>query len=245
MSSYNPPAPYPVLVHSYLPSISSSAHQSPEQQRPIQTYEHLPSDAISNSNWNTLPRAENALIFVGGLGDGPHTIPYVRTLATHLFGSALLPLSSRYSVFEARLSSAFSAFGHASLAQDARELADLVRYLRVTLGKKKVVIMGHSTGCQDCMEYATRFLAEFRGDAEEEMKASVRVDGLILQGPVSDRQAIAMAEDPAEVKACLETAEEMVRQGRATDVIPTGKMPAGWNKVPMTAYRWISLAGVG
>lgn len=226
-------APYPVQVHSYLP-------QPPD--RPVQVYEHLPSPPFPTQQ----PAPENALVFIGGLGDGPHTIPYVRYLASHLLSSSQPSASSpspsssaRYSVFEARLSSAFSAFGYASLAQDARELADLVRYLRRGLGRRKVVLMGHSTGCQDCLEYATRYLVAAADDEE------VRVDGLVLQGPVSDREAIAMAEDRGEVEACLRVAEGMVKAGMGHEVLRKEELPRGWRGSPVTAYRWCSLAGVG
>ncbi|SPQ22512.1 80a9b6ba-82a8-4414-ab4e-adc9996cb143 [Thermothielavioides terrestris] len=157
-SSITLPPPYPVKVHSYLPlssSTSSPAH-------PLQAYEHLPDYDAQASPPSTQP-PPNVLVFIGGLGDGPHTIPYVRHLATYLSSSSNnnnnTPATAsgspapRYRVFEARLTSAFSAFGYGSLAQDARELAALVRHLRGPLvGARRVVLMGHSTGCQDCLE---------------------------------------------------------------------------------------------
>jgi len=76
--------------------------------------------------------------------------------------------------------SSYTGFGFSSLANDAEDLAAFVAYLRQT-GKKKVVVMGHSTGlhpfppllevcvclfvdlihdsrpgCQDCLEYTNR-----------------------------------------------------------------------------------------
>ncbi|GAB1320454.1 hypothetical protein MFIFM68171_10664 [Madurella fahalii] len=238
-----PPTPYPVQVHSYLPIPSTAIHQPPASA--VQVYEHLPaypftSPSTSSSQQTSPP--QNALVFIGGLGDGPHTIPYVRALAQHLSSS-----TSSYSVFEARLSSAFSAFGYASLAQDAREIAGLVRYLRQGLGRRRVVLMGHSTGCQDCLEYGSKFLklgaSDLRGEGEGE--EVVRVDGLVLQGPVSDREAIAMAEDEGAVRACLAVAEGMVKEGKGAEVMRREEMPAGWRGSPVTAYRWCSLAGVG
>ncbi|AEO69211.1 uncharacterized protein THITE_44080 [Thermothielavioides terrestris NRRL 8126] len=243
-SSITLPPPYPVKVHSYLPlssSTSSPAH-------PLQAYEHLPDYDAQASPPSTQP-PPNVLVFIGGLGDGPHTIPYVRHLATYLSSSSNnnnnTPATAsgspapRYRVFEARLTSAFSAFGYGSLAQDARELAALVRHLRGPLvGARRVVLMGHSTGCQDCLEYVGR-----EGWAEE--GEGLKVDGLVLQGPVSDREAIGMTEDKREVEAALRVAERMVREGRGGEVMATGEMPSGWRGSPVTAYRWASLAGVG
>ncbi|KAL2135286.1 hypothetical protein VTI74DRAFT_9166 [Chaetomium olivicolor] len=220
------PAPYPVQVHSYLPDSSQDG-----PPRAVQAYEHLPSVAHPPPT-----QLENALVFIGGLGDGPHTIPYVRTLALHL--SRLPHLS--YSVFEARLTSSFTGFGYSALGQDARELADLVRYLRTRLGKKRVVLMGHSTGCQDCLEYGTKKEKHLSLQGEE-----VRVDGFVLQGPVSDRQAIAMTEDKREVEAALRVAEGMLEKGRAEDAMEREVLPRSWRGSPVTAYRWCSLAGVG
>ena len=57
--------------------------------------------------------AKNALVFIGGLGDGPHTVPYPRAIGKHL--ESFLELS--YSVFEFTM-------------------------------KQRVVLIGHSTGCQ-------------------------------------------------------------------------------------------------
>lgn len=239
------PAPYPVIVHSYLPSPSPSSSSTTSPSH-LQTYEHLP-----DPNPRTRHQPVNALVFIGGLGDGPHTIPYVRHLAAHLAQQQQTTtggLGSSYSVFEARLSSAHSAFGYASLAQDARELAHLVRYLRRGLGKRRVVLMGHSTGCQDCLEYAaalTRAVVVAGGDGEGEGGEEVRVDGLVLQGPVSDREAIAMGEDPGEVRAALGVAEGMVREGKGGEVMGREALPGGWRGSPVTAYRWASLAGVG
>ena len=85
----------------------------------------------------------NALVFIGGLGDGPHTVEYIRTVAKKLSDAPRLG----YSVFETRLSSAFAGYGFSSLAKDVKELSALVAYLR-SLGKEKIVFSGHSTGCQ-------------------------------------------------------------------------------------------------
>lgn len=87
--------------------------------------------------------ARNALVFIGGLTDGPQTVPYIRTIAAKI--EATTELS--YSVFEIRLRSSFSGFGYSSLAEDVEDISAVVKYLR-SIGKEKVVLMGHSTGCQ-------------------------------------------------------------------------------------------------
>lgn len=87
----------------------------------------------------------NALVFIGGLGDGPHSVPYVRVVAQHLEQARDLG----YSMFELRLRSSFTAFGTSSLQNDVADISALVKYLR-SIGKQKIVLLGHSTGCQVC-----------------------------------------------------------------------------------------------
>lgn len=85
----------------------------------------------------------NALVFIGGLTDGPHTVSYIRTLAKALEERRDLS----YSVFEIRMRSSFQGFGTSSLLNDVEDISSLVKYLR-SIGRKKIILMGHSTGTQ-------------------------------------------------------------------------------------------------
>lgn len=87
--------------------------------------------------------SKNALVFIGGLKDGPHTTPYVRTIARRLEKAPELD----FSVFETRLRSSFDGFGTSSLADDVHDISALVKYLR-SIGREKIILFGHSTGCQ-------------------------------------------------------------------------------------------------
>ena len=87
--------------------------------------------------------SRNALIFIGGLSDGPHTTEYVRIVGNKL----LRRIDLSYSVFEIRMRSSFNGFGCSSLKNDVEDISSLVRYLR-GIGREKIVLMGHSTGCQ-------------------------------------------------------------------------------------------------
>jgi pimeloyl-ACP methyl ester carboxylesterase len=90
------------------------------------------------------PSSKNALVVIGGLGDGPHTLSLVRGLRKRLeHDSSALD----YSVFEVRLRSSFSGWGLCNLANDVSDLRSLVQYLR-GIGKERIVFFGHSTGCQ-------------------------------------------------------------------------------------------------
>lgn len=90
------------------------------------------------------PRRKNALVVIGGLGGGPHTLRYPRMIAKRLEADAG---QLGFSVFEPRLRTSFAGFGYGSLAGDVADLDALVRYLR-GIGMEKIVLMGHSTGCQ-------------------------------------------------------------------------------------------------
>lgn len=167
--------------------------------------------------------ARNAIIFVGGLGDGPHTVPYVLPLAQHLEAAG-----RDYSIFEIRMRSSFTGFGYSSLKNDAEDIESLVQYLR-GLGREKIVIMGHSTGSQDCMEYTTN-------------KAQP-ADGFILQGCVSDREAAAMFIDPKDLQDSIELTAKMIAEGQGQVFIRHDQVKDAFD--PITAYRWHSLVSRG
>jgi hypothetical protein len=76
------------------------------------------------------------------------------------------------------------------------------------------------------------------------------VDGFILQGPVSDREAIGLATGGEEekmrvVRESVEVAEGMVKNGKGEEVLGREVLPEEWRGSPVTAYRWWSLAAFG
>ncbi|KAI3394082.1 hypothetical protein diail_3258 [Diaporthe ilicicola] len=201
------PTPFSVTVHPY----------------PSPKVKHACAYELGSSS------ARNALVFVGGLGDGPHTVPYIRTVASKIEADTGLS----YSVFELRIRSSFCGFGWNNLAKDVQDISALVKYLR-GIGKEKVVLMGHSTGSQDCIEYT-----------DYEKHQNEPIDGLILQGSVSDREAFAEDLGKDEADKMVGLATEMINAGRKDDAVPRSRLarpPFPW---PVTAYRLHSLAGVG
>ncbi|KAF4123188.1 Protein of unknown function (DUF1749) [Geosmithia morbida] len=193
MAQHNP---FPVTVHPYPSPVPGSTC----------AYE------LGNTS------ARNAVLFIGGLGDGPHTIPYIRTVSKHLEESSSLD----YSIFEIRIRSSFQGFGTSSLKNDVEDISALVRYLRGK-GRQRIVLFGHSTGCQDCIEYANY-----------EKNQTEPVDGFILQAPVSDREFL-VAQEP-NWKDCLEAAEQAIAEGKADWCLPPAKVPKALGSY-MTAYR--------
>ncbi|KAL1965342.1 hypothetical protein VTN77DRAFT_5779 [Rasamsonia byssochlamydoides] len=137
----------------------------------------------------------HSLLFIGGLGDGFFTVPFVADLA-----AALEPTD--WSLFSVLLSSSYTAWGLGSLGRDVEEIAQCVQYVQKykesqlgeQSGPKKIVIMGHSTGSQDVLHYLySPNPLPFNPEFEDGLRHITRpaVDGAILQAPVSDREAVA------------------------------------------------------
>ncbi|KAK3305927.1 uncharacterized protein B0T15DRAFT_214639 [Chaetomium strumarium] len=171
--------------------------------------------------------ARNALVFLPGLTSGPH--------ATDLSAlSAMLEQSPdlSFSLWEFRMRSSYSGFGCSSLANDVEDTAALVRYLRA-LGKEKIVLMGASTGCQDCLEYTDRAKHN-----------TPPVDGYILTSPVSDRESAFLFMSDNDLARSVQVAKDMIEEGRKDDPVPRQALPPIF-EAPVTAYRWHSLAAKG
>ncbi|KAK1834242.1 DUF1749-domain-containing protein [Podospora conica] len=207
------PPQFQVVVHPRIPSLS-------DPLRFLQAYQR--GDA----------NASNALIFLGGLTSGPHTTDLdllSHTLEQH---SEL-----GCSLWELRTRSAYTGFGHSSLANDAEDIGDLVRYIRAsphtTAGK--IVLMGASTGSQACLQYAK---TTARPDG-------VDVDAYILTSPVSDREFAALIMAPETLVESLRLARKMIANGNEQDIMPRALMPFVLADVPVSAYRWHSLASEG
>lgn len=89
--------------------------------------------------------------------------------------------------------------------------------------------MGHSTGCQDVMEYLT-------GVGSEERE---RIDGGIIQASVSDREALAAFDTELDVKNAF--AQKMVDEGKAEEIIPSEYTKGVYGTSPVTARRFLSM----
>lgn len=112
------------------------------------------------------------------------------------------------------------------------ELSTIVKYFRGQR-KGKIVLMGHSTGCQDCMHYTSSVAPSGEREA---------IDGIILQAPVSDREAM-VHELPAEIyEQGNNLAREWIADGRAEDCLPLALTSGIFGSCPVSARRWLSLA---
>ncbi|PYH41396.1 uncharacterized protein BP01DRAFT_395193 [Aspergillus saccharolyticus JOP 1030-1] len=215
--------------------MSSSPNHSP----PGILHEYAPHLVAFEFTTPTNDPKPNTLLFVGGLTDGLHTVPYVRTLAQSLTQSP----ETTWSVFNLLLSSSYNGFGTQTLDTDVTEIAQCIRFIRTQLPHKatgKIVLMGHSTGSQDVLHY----LYTAPSDRPQ-------LDGAIMQAPVSDREALLVKVQEQdgtaaqnEVRGAYEQLVQMARNGPADFLLPMDLLARVGlpEKTPVTAERFWSLA---
>jgi pimeloyl-ACP methyl ester carboxylesterase len=158
--------------------------------------------------------SSDVLLFLGGLNDGFMCRKYVP-----LIQQASAP---HWTVMQVQLGSFFRGWGTRSLHQDVEDIDLLLQYMcDHGMTPRRLVLMGSSTGCQQ----AVLFLKEGR--------LRQLVSGLVLQAPVSDREA-PWTDAHAEL---LEQATRMLQQGKGNELMPVAAASA-----PISAYRYHALA---
>ncbi|ANZ73210.1 BA75_00472T0 [Komagataella pastoris] len=167
---------------------------------------------------------KDIVLFVGGLTNGILGVGYLPLLAR-----ALAPLG--FGLVQALLSSSDRGWGTSSLKKDTAELAQLVKYLRTEVGKRNIILMGHSTGCQDTIHYLLH---------QNPTEPTLRVNGAIFQAPVSDREAFSNELPIEELDALNEEARAILESKGANELLPQKFRELAFN-TPITAYRWLSL----
>jgi pimeloyl-ACP methyl ester carboxylesterase len=194
-------------------------------------FEHSPISEIQTEYQKEYPTLVNTILWVGGLGDGVRTVRYPKVIATYL--------PRKWALAEVLLSSSYKGWATGSLKRDALELGWCVQYFKHIRRGGKIVLMGHSTGCQDIMEYLV-------GEGKE-LRHSVH--GAILQAGVSDREA-AMAASDAELQQTLKqlvaASKTLIEEGKETQIVPgEGNEIEHLFGAPVTAYRLYSLLAPG
>ncbi|GAA5826552.1 hypothetical protein JCM11251_002424 [Rhodosporidiobolus azoricus] len=113
--------------------------------------------------------SSDIVLFIGGLSDSFLSVPYLPRLSATL-------ASNGWGLVQAQLRSAGHSWGACTVKEDAEQLGAIVQYFKEEQGKRRVVLMGHSTGCQDAIAYAHL------------CSSLPPLDGIILQAPISDRE---------------------------------------------------------
>jgi len=170
-------------------------------------------------------QGSNALVCIGGLTDGLLSLRYMPSLAKSL-------QQIGWRTFQPVLQSSYRGWGFASLHADASGIDRFLSFLHSSRGVTSVVLLGSSTGCQD----AVQFLKE-----GEEAKL---VKGMVLQAPVSDREALLMGKSEAELRAIQEygqLASDMIRDGKGDEILPRAACELFGPPDVVSAYRFDSL----
>lgn len=204
-------------------------------RRGLNLFEHLPS---FQGDGRSTPK--HVLLFIGGMHDNFSHPQYVKDLA------ALFPVRDKqtWRVMHVQLSSHGKAWGILSIDRDIEEVAVCVEYIRGPLLKNEnvdIVLMGHSTGCQDTMRYLTA-----PNPLSKKKALRPKVQGAILQAPVSDRDAaLHVSEEGPEVKKAFDRANEIAGSTPAEDaqdtVLPLSTTKLIFGVVPISVERWLSL----
>ncbi|EOA90325.1 hypothetical protein ACJQWK_07633 [Exserohilum turcicum] len=189
--------------------------------------------AFEHTRPHSTDSTPHTLLWVGGLGDGLLTVPYPSEISKSL--------PPNWAIAEVLLGSSYRGWGIGSLSRDARELGECVSYFKSLRPGKKIVVMGHSTGCQDIMEYVV-------GKGREKREP---LDGVMLQGGVSDREAwedFASGADDRKhaLQDAIARAKQLIDAGREKDILePDGNAVLKEMGGPVNAYRAYSLLAKG
>ncbi|KAK4561210.1 hypothetical protein LTR86_005165 [Recurvomyces mirabilis] len=205
-----------------------SSHFPPPGAHPG-TLHYIPDNLAAFEPTKPLSQAGNVntLIWIGGMFDTFLSVAYPLKIAESL--------PPTWSFMTASLGSAGKSWGVGSIAQDAKDIAKIVAYVKERRPRGKVVIMGHSTGCQDCMEYVV-------GAKAAERPA---VEGVILQAPVSDRQALEAQLPQAFMHEANQLALKMCREGHEKDAMPNRITVSAFGRIAISARRWVDIASPG
>lgn len=169
----------------------------------------------------------NTLVWVGGMGDTLGSVAYPFTLAQ--------ALGPKWSLVTCSLRSSGLSWGVRSIGTDAEDMASIILYLKERRPGGKIVIMGHSTGCQDCMEYTVGKGADKRPP----------VNGVILQAPISDREALENELPEAFKTEADQLALKMCREGHDKDALPNRLTSPVFGRLAISARRWVDVSSPG
>lgn len=170
------------------------------------------------------------LLFVGGLGDGLLTVPYVQELVN--------PLDEiGWSIVQVQTQSSYIGWGTGSLKRDDEDLHKAVDYFLhiggADFSTRKIVLMGHSTGSQNVLYYLTQSILP-----------NYLIAG-IAQAPVSDREAAYQFNGKEKTKELVDWVKaEYLDKGLGNDVLPRSKVENFFGEVPTSANRCIDLTDV-
>jgi ankyrin repeat protein len=160
------------------------------------------------------------VICIGGLTDGLNACPWIFKLS-----STCQTLG--WNVIQPLLSSSYLGYGTGSLARDTQEITELINHLVTEHSCEQVVLVGHSTGCQNAIHFLRHAPLHVRS----------RVVAVALQAPVSDQEA---GEMEAGQEGYLQHARQEV-QTHGESACEHILMPLHMHYSPITVSRFMAL----
>ena len=181
--------------------------------------ECLASGSLINSSLQAEEFQNHIVILIGGLGSGLLDFPYHANLL------ARLPRGTK--VLQPMLSSSLSGWGTSSLNLDGIEIQKLCLFVcnnSRDIDGKRLILIGHSTGCQDILWLLSH---------NEFEPCRKFIKAVILQAPVSDREYLFL--DNA-ANRLWEEAKILLSNNEQNKILSKT-----YFNVPITAYRLCSL----
>ena len=116
------------------------------------------------------PHSKKIVLFIAGLGDGFFTVPYTEYLPSLL-------QEAGWGFAQPIIRSSYNNYGRFTLQDEVEDLKSAISYLITVKGVQEIILMGHSTGCQDILQYLMT------------NENFAYISKIILQGGVSDRES--------------------------------------------------------
>jgi pimeloyl-ACP methyl ester carboxylesterase len=160
------------------------------------------------------------VICTGGLTDGLNACPWIFKLSSEC-------QKRGWNVIQPLFSSSYLGYGTGSLTRDTEEMVCFIDHLVSDHNCQNVVLVGHSTGCQNAIHFLRHAPLSVRS----------RVVAVALQAPVSDQEA---GEMEMEQEARLQHAREQVLSHGAV-ACENILMPMHMHYSPITVSRFLAL----
>src|SRR3989338_1225092 len=189
-----------------------------------------PKKVLLNGLWFGPKKAKKVIIIIHGLTNSVFSrVP--RELPAHLVdkNTAVLSFNNRghgiVSGFKKKNRSMIAGSAHEIFTECVDDIRGAVNFAR-RMGAKNIYLVGHSTGCQKSVFYASR------------MKKRALVKGIILLAPVSDYAAAVKDDRNGKLVKSVKFARTLIKAGRRHEL-----MPKTLDKTPFIndAQRFLSL----
>ena len=160
------------------------------------------------------------VICIWGLTDGFNACPWISPLAS-------VCQENGWNLLQPLLSSSYQGYGTGSLVRDTIELTYFIEHLVSNHSCEQVVLVGHSTGCQNCVHFLRH--------APSSVKC--RIVAVALQAPVSDQEAGEMEENQEEYLRHAREEVSIYGESACEKIL----MPMHMHYSPITVSRFMAL----